>query len=77
MAAHNERPIIFPLSNPTSKSECSFQQAFEWSDGRVLFASGSPYDPLTKDGVTYLPAQARCAALLSLLYFVYERNERK
>ena len=57
MSALNPRPIIFPLSNPVRLSECEFSEAVEWSGGRVIFASGSPFPEQSFGRRTLYPGQ--------------------
>jgi malate dehydrogenase (oxaloacetate-decarboxylating)(NADP+) len=57
MARMNERPLVFSLSNPTANTECTPEEAYNWTEGRAIYASGSPFEPVVFNGKKFVPTQ--------------------
>ena len=75
MAGLNKRPVIFPLSNPSSKSECNFEDAVKYTEGKALFASGSPFPSAEWEGKSLTPGQGMFVTLcLEPLTNLYNRQ---
>jgi malate dehydrogenase (oxaloacetate-decarboxylating)(NADP+) len=78
MSRHNERPIIFALSNPTEKHECLPQDAYTWSKGKVVYAGGVQFPPVQFAGKTYLPSQANNLYIFPAVGMaIYATNARR
>lgn len=61
LASFNEKPVVMALSNPTTHAECTAEEAYKWTQGRAIFGSGSPFDPVTLNGKLFIPGQANNA----------------
>jgi len=77
MSRHNERPIVFALSNPIEKHECLPQDAYAWSNGKVVYAGGVQFPPVHVAGQTYLPSQANNLYIFPLRRHGYLRDQRE